>query len=247
MTDNKKMTSDEAEESNENLKLISSLIRKYSEYGDYLPLKNTSIHVQTTRTNYKLIRLNDEQYSLLRRNSVAISEDYLHLMSLDMDHNCIFSSLSRMYVALKMCFGESGKYYDDWKGAFSFPLMIYFEREEQSFAYVMNVVNIRSSIDFKLAKLIPAADNRFDRMVLHDPFEEFPRSEITYVINFLVGYLTGYFETAKDRYDKPFCKSVNSNLILFGYRDDKFFDQQYEDSDEFDEAEQKMRGALGSS
>jgi hypothetical protein len=241
----KKIASAETEESNENLKLINSLIRKYSKSGDYLPVENTSIHVQTTQTNYKLIRLNDEQYSLLRQNSVPITEDYLHAMSLEMNRKCIFSSLAKMYIALKMCFGESGNYYDDWKGAFSFPFLIYFEKDGQSIAYIMNVFNLRASIDFSVAKLIHEDDDSLDRTVLHDPFEEFPRREINYVIDFLVGYLTGFFQSAKDRYDEPFFKSVRSDLILFGYKDGSFFDQQFEDSDGFDEAVQNMCGELG--
>jgi hypothetical protein len=236
------IASDELQESNENSKLINSLIRKYSKSGDYLPVENTSIRVQTTQTNYKLIRLNDEQYSLLRRNSVPITEDYLHAMSLEMDRHCIFSSLAKMYVALKMCFGESGDCYDDWKGAFSFPFLIYFEKDERSIAYIMNICNIRASIDFRVAKLIHKDDSSFDRTVLHNPLEEFPRSEINYVINFLVGYLTGFLESAKaiGEYNEPFFKSVSSDLILFGYKDGNFFEQQYEDFDEFDEAEQNM-------
>ena len=38
---------------------------------------------------------------------------------------------------------------------------------------------------------------------------------------------------------------VPSNLILFGYNDGRFFDNQYDDEDEFNEAIQKFKKAAG--
>ena len=38
-----------------------------------------------------------------------------------------------------------------------------------------------------------------------------------------------------------FFKIVESNLILFGYKDGCFFDDQYNDENEFDEAIQKLK------
>ena len=142
-------------------------------------------------------------------------------------------------MALKRLFGESGNYYDDWKGSFSFPFLIYLQKEEE-FGYLMNIYNIKSSIEFKIAKLIHADDKRLERDILHNPFEEFPREEINYLIDYFVGFLTGYFKSVRDRYDEFFFKTVKSNLILFGYRDGCFFDNQYENEEEFRKAIQDL-------
>ncbi len=104
----------------------------------------------------------------------------------------------------------------------------------------MNLNNVRSSIEFKIYKLIDADDKNFKRDILHKPFEEFPREEITYFINYLVGFLTGYFEHLRNRYDEFFFKTVESNLILFGYKDGCFFDNQYKTEEEFREAIQEL-------
>lgn len=228
------------EDNGDNAGLVDSMIKKYSKKKGYTPVKNISINIETKERIYKLIRLNDEQFYLLYKNSISIFEDYGHLMYLSMDKDIIYSSFSKMYITLKELFGESGKYYDDWKGSFSFPFLIYFQKGEEEFGYLMNLHNIRSSIEFKIAKLIHADDEKFERNILHKPFEEFPREEINYFINYFVGFLTGYFESVRDRYDEFFFNTVESNLILFGYKDGCYFDNQYENEEEFREAIQEL-------
>jgi hypothetical protein len=219
----------------DNTGLVYYMIKKYSRKKDYTPVKNVAIDIETKERIYKLIRLNDEQFDLLGKNSIPISDDYGHLMYLSMDKDIIYSSFSKMYVALKKLFGEGGNCYDDWKGSFSFPFLIYFQKKEE-FGYLMNLYNLRSSIEFKMAKLIYADNESFKRDVLHNPFEEFPKEEINYFINYFVGFLTGYFESIKDQYDEFFFNAVRSNLILFGYKDGCFFDNQYKNEEEFNEA-----------
>jgi hypothetical protein len=137
-----------------------------------------------------------------------------------------------MYASLRLLFGESGKYYDDWKGSFSFPFLICFQKEGEEYAYLMNIMNLRSSIEFNMRKLV-FPDNEVERGIMYEPFEDFPRREMTYVINFLVGYLSGYFEVVSDQYNELFFHAVDSNLILFGYDGKDFFDYQYDNEDEY--------------
>jgi hypothetical protein len=219
---------------NDNTELVSRMIRTYNKKEDDIPVENTSLDIETEKNIYKLIRLNDEQYYLLRKNAVGILEDYGLLMQLYMCRDTVYSSFSKLYAALKILFGESGKYYDDWKGSFSFPFLIHFHKRKREYGYVMNLMNLRTSVEFNLAKLISPGNKRIKRGILHEPFKEFPREEITYFINYFIGFLTGFFNP--DRYDEPFVKSVKSNLIVFGYKDGQFFDDQYESEKEFRKA-----------
>jgi len=220
--------------------LVCFMINKYCEKS-YSPIKNISINIISEECAYKIIRLNDEQLYLLQRNSVPIFEDYGHLMRLSMDKDIIYSSFSKMYMALKSLFGESGRYYDDWKGSFSFPFLIHFQKGEEEFGYLMNIYNSRSSIQFKMAKLIHA-DEKIERNVLHNPFEEFSREEITYCVDYLVGFLTGYFGEIRKLYDEFFFHVVESDLILFGYKDGQYFDKRYENRKEYHKAIQEFSG-----
>lgn len=200
------------------------------------------MNIQTKQTIYKLKRLNDEQYYFLSKNCLLIAEDYLHLLSLSRDTDLIYSSFSKMFVALKELFGDSGKYYDDWKGSFSFPFLISFKKSEEEFQYIMNIYNLRSSIEFNIAKLIQADNERFERDVIHEPFEEFPREEINDFIDYLVNFLTGYFGSGSKRYNEFFFHTVRSNLILFGCKDGIYFDNHYTNEEKFRNAIQALTG-----
>jgi len=218
---------------NDNTEIVSNIIARYNEVKEYKSIKNVSINVETEKNVYKLIRLNDEQYYQLHKNSIAIFEDYGHMMSLYADKDIIYSSFSKMFTALKLLFGESGKYYDDWKGSFSFPFLI-LNKDKEEFAYLMNIYNIRSSIEFGIRKLIPV-DDTLERDIIHNPFEEFSKEEINYFINFFVGYLTGFFNVISKQYNKLFFQTIRSNLILFGYDGTEFFDYQYDEEEELKE------------
>ena len=76
----------------DDLNLVNSMIKKYSGRDNYIPVKNISMDIETEERIYKLIRLNDDQFYLLYKNSISIFEDYTHLMSLSMDKDIIYSS-----------------------------------------------------------------------------------------------------------------------------------------------------------
>ena len=234
------MSNDQEITTDNNTKLVSYIFKKYNKNKDYVPVRNISMNIKTEKNIYKLIRLNDKQFYLLHKNSIAIFEDYWHLMYLCKDKDLIYSSCSKMYTVLKNLFGESGRYYDNYKGSFSFPFLIHFLKGDEEFGYLMNVHNVRSSIEFNFVKLISTDDDRFKRDILHKPFDEFPKEEIIYFINFFVGYLTGAFEIIAKSYDEFFFKIVDSNLILFGYKDGSFFDNHYEDIEEFNKEFKKL-------
>ncbi len=212
--------------------LVEKTIRRFSEKKKPEPVKNRMIEIETPKNIYKLIRLNDDQYYDLLKNSLSIRENRYQAMLLSRDGKMIFRSFPKMYVALYSLFGKSGRCYDDWKGSFSFPFLI-LRDEDEAFGYIMNVINIRSSIEFNLRKLIHVEDNSHERGVIHKSFEDFPRDEITYFIGFFAGFLTGYFNSSSERYDEFFFQKTESNLILFGYKDGVFFEDQYEDEKEF--------------
>ena len=225
---------------NENTDLVFSLIKKFSQ-KDYTQIKNVSIDIKSNEASYKLIRLNDEQYSLLSQNTLQIDTDYDQLLYLNADSTLIYPSFSRMYVSLKSFFGESGRFYDDWKGSFSFPFVINFQKGEEEFSYLLNISSMRSCIECRISKLILADDVSFDRGLSHNPFNELPRQEIKFIINYLAGFLTGYFKSIAHSYGERFFKVVGSNHILYGFNEGRFFDNYYETQEEFYAAIEELK------
>ena len=47
------------------------------------------------------------------------------------------------------------------------------------------------------------------KKAIHEPFDEFPREEILYFINYLVGFLTGFFQNNNTKYN---IKIIDWNL-----------------------------------
>ncbi len=219
---------------------VSKTFSGYRSEKEPAPGMNVMIEVDTKENRYKLIRLNNKQYYLLQKKSLAIMDDYSHQMTLSCAVNCIYGSFSKTLVALINIFGESGPFFDEWKGSFSFPFLILKEGDEE-FGYVMNVRNCKSTIDYSFQKLIRDGDDRFERTKVYDPFDDFYREEERRFIDFFISCITVSFESIKDNYNKFFFQAVRTNLILFGYKDGVFFDEQYENEKEFYDAIKKLR------
>lgn len=224
-----------------NSDFIAKKIQNFSGKQPPKQIKNISIEIQSKNTSYRVIRLNDKQYVMLGQNSISIADDDYFLMSLYSKRKFIFHSLSKMYATLKHLFEESGDCYDDWKGSFSFPFLVSFERNGEEFDYLMNIHNVRSGIEFSLRKLIKADDKNFDVMIRHKPFPEFKIKQINDFLICFIGYLTDYYEANKLDYEAVFYKTVQSNLIIFGHKNGEFFDWQCDDPDEFEAEIKKLK------
>ena len=196
---------------------------------------------------YQLTRLDNKTYYQLRKNVISIDDDYEQLSDLAYDEELIYSNMAKMYVALKTRFGESGTSYDDWKGSFGFAFLLSFAHDDKEMEYLLNIYNMRSSIEFRLFKLPGPDVQNINRGILHQPFPDFPRPAIRYVINYIVGFLSGYFESIEKWYDEPFFQRVDSNLIVFGFMDGQFFDDQYENQEDYAAAVEELKARMSAS
>lgn len=224
----------------ENTVLIDAMIKKYSKKKCIVPVQNVSLNVQTKKRMYKIIRMNDEQFCLLNKNRITLLDDSYPFMYSEKKKDDIYPSYAKMFATLKVLFGENSKYYFDHKGSFLFPFVIYFKNGEEEFGYEMDIYNFRSSIEFQFAKLISVDEVKNGIGVFQKPFEEFPQMEMDYIRNFMLGFLKGFFKTGMKQYDEFFYQTVRSNLIVFGFKDGCFFDNDYEDLEEFEKAVQEL-------
>ena len=63
-------------------------------------------------------------------------------------------NLAQFYATFQAAFGESGQVYDDWKGAFNFAFKVDIFKDKQTIPYLLNVVNWRSTVEFRFKKII---------------------------------------------------------------------------------------------
>jgi hypothetical protein len=188
--------------------------------------------------DYKLWRLTDEEDYALRQSSIPIASDAsFNLYYLSRQEDAL--NLAQFYVVLKHLFGESSSFFDDWKSSFYFPIFLQVKRKNGEFPYFMHIFNHRSTVEFNLFRYFESLAENDDRYVYHQPFEsELSRPEINDFICYFYGYLQGRFEAIQNSYSQEFLKRVDSNLILFGYKEGQFFEEHYDDSEAYKQAAQ---------
>jgi hypothetical protein len=201
--------------------------------------ERSKIDLKCKGIKYDLFRLDDSEYDILRDNSLPIEEPDFWF------YHCLFHSendredelnLAEAFVTLESIFGKSSNAFDHHKGSFSFPVLLVIKKPEQTFFYLMNICDHRGSFDFRLYKIIQEGLEDKDYNNTQKPFEnEFSRHEINYFISYFYGYLSGYFSTCKRITPvKPFLKRINSSLVLYGYKDNEYFELDCETSEEYE-------------
>lgn len=193
--------------------------------------------------HYRLTRLMDDEYVEYHRNSMPIEDNsfFEFMLITHLEEKGELLKFSEVYVALQQLCGRSSKIYDDWKSSFSFPFLFEIHKEENVFPYLLTIRNFRSSLEFKFRRILDPDDKQYDRDVIHEPFEdEFSAEDIHKFLTFFHGYLEGYFSVIKKHYDTFFFKRVDSNLILFGYKNNEFFEEQYEDQETYHAAIEEL-------
>ena len=70
--------------------------------------------------------------------------------------------------------------------------------------------------------------------------DEFSREEINYFIAYFYGYLEGRLEMLLEygTPPDPFLHRVQSNLILYGFHEGRFFEEDFDSQEEFEKAYQ---------
>ncbi|GAA6621265.1 hypothetical protein [Scytonema sp. NUACC26] len=189
---------------------------------------------------YQLWRLDRSEYEKLRDNSLPIADDfrfYLELYLSDRKRDDRLN-LAETFVILEWIFGESSSLFDDWKGSFCFPVLLVVKKEIGRLYYLINLYDRRGSVYFSLYRIIENSIYGYETQRLREPFElEFSRQEINCFLNYFYSYITEYFQTMKDIISpQNFVKKIDSNLILYGYKNGEYFEDQYDSGDSYQEA-----------
>jgi hypothetical protein len=188
------------------------------------------------KKEYTLVRLTDPQYAGLFEVAVPLRPDHGTMMRLQMTPGLIYSSNSRMYATLRDLFGESGRCFDDWKGSFSFPLMALFEFNQKPVICLLNLTNVRTSVNFGMMKLMPSDGRHNAKGALKTFFDDFPAEEISTFYISLVRFLTRHFEIMRKDYNEDFYHSVPSDLLIFGHNNGLFFDRMAKNQEDYNAA-----------
>ena len=191
---------------------------------------------------YRLTRLSDCRYDELRGSSIAIDENLAFEFALSRTAEL---DLAETYAVCRHMFGERGRVFDDCKGDFAFPLALEVPRTARRPAYLFNVMNFRSGVEYRLRKLVDPTDKRLKEPLLYPPdADEFSRAEINRFTSFFVGFLEGFFKPLRTWRKDRFLLAVKSNLILYGFDGEEFFTRGFESPEEFEETRVELAERL---
>lgn len=195
----------------------------------------------------QLARLSDPQFSALRRQCVPIEVDGMFQLMLlhPRRPSRPAPQLGELYTALRMLFGESGTLYDDYKGSFSFPLLLYVKRETGRFRYLLEVDDWKGGLEFHLWKVADRPEELgagVERHVYRQPIpEEFSREELHYYLAHFYGLLQGFIEAyVRTMRCEPFVKAVPAKLALYGHLNGEFFEDRFDSEEEYQQAREAL-------
>jgi hypothetical protein len=149
-------------------------------------------------------------------------------------------TISEIYFAAKLLFGESSDRYDDFKSSYTFPFLLIVKKNGVSNLYIMNFRDYSTSINFSFDRLI--IGKKFtdkDPSTYHDPIEdEFSLEEINIFqhkfISYLIGIYKGYQLSGKKI--KDFTRVCEKPCAIYGFSNQESFFDIYEGYDELYEA-----------
>jgi len=114
--------------------------------------------------------------------------------------------------------------FDDWKGAFAFPLALDVPRAACSPAYLLRAINFRSGVEYccgkSLTRVMRVCASRF---AIRRTSTSFPERNPGTSLTTLSGSSKVFFKALGREWREPFLLVVQSNLILFGHDGDAFF------------------------
>jgi len=191
-------------------------------------------------------RLDDEEYFLLGRQSLAIEDDYLFLMRLNSDRDPDrHLQLAQARTALTNLAGPSGKSFDDFKQSFCFPFLHGVPADRPAADYLMTVQDVRGSLYFSHRRVVAKSDPQIKEHRLHEAFaEEFDREELNVLAATMYGFLSGFSQYLTP---SPFVEKVDSEHIVYGYAKGNYFQEQHADHDAFKAAIDEWRRIIAAS
>ena len=188
---------------------------------------------------YGLYRLNDEEYHQLHQMSLSIDVDPIYLMKLEQYFEIKQQrlNLAQINVILTVIAGETRQFYDDWKSSFCFPFALKIETISKILDnYMLTLCDWRGHLDFQFQRLVSDKEisQGMKRDVVKSPFpEELSEDDIKDLILYLHSYFNAHFQSIQHIKWENFFKSIDSNLILYGYQDGEFWQENYREEEEY--------------
>ena len=164
----------------------------------------------------------------MRRSSIAIDADLPFEPASPRSGKL---DLAETYAVCRHLFGERGKGFDDWKGGFAFPFALEVPVAARP-AYLLNVINFRSGVQYNLKLVDPATNGCKTRFITPRTPPSFPARKFIGSWLFSPGS-GGLFRSALCLVEGSFSGgAIDTDLVRRG--GEEFFTRGFESSEEFE-------------
>jgi hypothetical protein len=193
-------------------------------------------------SSFELWRLQDEEYRVLRYYSFPIRWDGLVLMELQSIDERAGQKLllPKVLVALEADYGPCSTDIDREKQTFAFPFLIRFTKNERSWFYLLKIADVRGCLEFSFWRVVDDHQYMALRRDIYHPSIEDELGMLDR--KYWIAYLWGVLHSGSAiwcRYKigmnelSPFFRQIDSNHIVYGFVDGKFFEYRIDDVDEY--------------
>lgn len=207
------------------------------------------IDLHSSNINYRLWRLDNDEYKKIWQNCIHIEDDKSFHEQINWfgDKPMNKLNLAELFTTLKWLLGSSDSFDYD-KGSFSFPLLIVLEKEIGTFFYGMTIFDSKGYVTFRIYKIL--SDNmEFKNLNLHKPIYEleFSHQERNDLLNLFYNYLSGCFRILQYVIPiQPFIKTIDATWITYGYKENEYFEKEYNSEEAYNTAIQSFEEIYGS-
>lgn len=186
--------------------------------------------------NIRQWRLSDSMLEELSDRSFPVQLP-LEVASTLWRHDRDIPELGKILFALELSNGPSSRRYDDFKQSFRFPFLVEVTLPDRKIHLIWNLWDFRRSIEFHFLRVIERVEDVSKRSSVFVLLDEIAQSDLQYIVNFLIGWIKGYCNTACEycQPTEPFYRVIRSNLVIYGFNDSSFFCHRYKDFELFEE------------
>lgn len=194
--------------------------------------------IQLDNGRWNLWRLTDDEFVSLGHHALPVVQNHALLARLQGgplgDHEPLW--LGQTLVAMERRFGPSSPTFDDYRGSYSFPLLLTFDRGRRC-SYLLRFHDYRGMIHIPFYRVVTGDPSERERSSYHPPIaEEFSQQEMDDLTETLCVDLKRTALGLKDELLSGFYRSVPSDVLLYGFDGTRFFEfscaswQHFEDA-----------------
>lgn len=204
-------------------------------------------HMHLAGGQWCLWRLADDEFVSLGHHALPLLQNYELLLRLGprLFRDGTTLTLGHALTVLERRFGPSSPLFDNYRGSFSFPLLLTIERQ-QRLSYLLRCHDHRGMLHFPFYRVTPGDPSVEERSRCHAPVpEEFSQEEMDEFITEFYRFLFEQGYLLETGLVAPFYRAIESDIILYGYDGNKFFQQMHDSWNEYVRARQELEQKCG--